>query len=799
MRTETVERPAAPTRPSEGGLGARVGRKEDDRLLRGEGRYTDDLDSGRALHMAVGRCPFPHARIRSIDVTAARQLDGVADVLVGEQVRGRSAPIGVLRPVPGVPDLANFAMAAEIARYEGQPVVSVVAESRHLAEDAIDLIDVEYEPLPHVVDARAAIAPDAPTLHPGTDGNGLVTATLEHGQPERAFAEAAVAVAGRFAINRVSPLPMEGRAVLASWSPGRRLLEVQLSNQTPHMVRKQLAESLGIPEEEIRVATADAGGAFGQKLGLFPEELLACLHAMALRRPVKWTEDRNEHFRASTHARESLHDAALAATADGRLLAIRNSYLLDMGAFHSPFGPAVGTHQNLSGPYLVEHYRSERTVVTTNKTPIGAYRGYGQPEAVFVHERLVDRLARRLGADPLQLRLDNMIEPEQLPLTSPGGMLLDSGDYPRCLRMAAERVGWDERPRGRARLREDGRWVGYGLGAYVERTGYPHSRFLADRGSHYGAYEGVTLRATRSGGIEIHTGISTFGQGTETAMAQICSEEHGIDFARVKVLAGDTAVSPFSPGAFASRGLISGTGAVREAAAQLRSKTLRIAAHLLQVDDTALLEVAGDAVRRRDDPSVAVSLAEVHETAILGHRLPDDEVPGLESTVQVEPRGASYAYGSAAAVVSVDPATGAFDVERFVLVHDCGTPVNPMLIDGQVHGGLAQAFGAALSEELRYDPDSGQLVNGTMMDYFVPTAADLPEFELAHTEVPSQLTPYGIRGVGEAGTIPPAAAIANAICDALADFGVEIDRLPITPEQVWRALRDARGQGETER
>jgi carbon-monoxide dehydrogenase large subunit len=301
----------------------------------------------------------------------------------------------------------------------------------------------------------------------------------------------------------------------------------------------------------------------------------------------------------------------------------------------------------------------------------------------------------------------------------------------------------------------------------------------------------VTLRATRTGGIEIHSGLSTIGQGAETAMAQVCSDVLGIDYARVKVHAGDTGTSPFSPGAFASRGLISGAGAVREAALRIRAKTLRIAAFLLAVADPDDLEIDGDVVRHRNDRDITMTLAQVHHTAILGHTLPEGEEPGLEVTVYVEPRGSAYAYGTAAAVVSVDPGTGDFDIERFVFVHDCGTPVNPVLVEGQIHGGIAQALGAALAEELRYDPETGQLVNGSMMDYFVPTAADLPEFELGHTEVPSPLTPFGLRGVGEAGTIPPAAAVANAICDALADFGVELDELPITPEAVWSALRAA--------
>jgi carbon-monoxide dehydrogenase large subunit len=775
MASEVLDRHEA---VRSGGVGDRAPRKEDDRLLRGDGRYTDDLDPGNAVHMAVGRCPFPHARILSIDASAAMSLEGV------------------LRPVPGVPPLGNEAMAVEVARYEGQPVVSVVAVSRYIAEDALELVDVEYEPLPHVVDVMAALADSAPVLHEHVGSNLLDSTAVEVGDVEAAFATAAVVASGVFHINRVSPLPMEGRAIIAHWRVGARQLDVITSTQSPHMVRKQLAECLALDEGDVRVSAPDVGGAFGQKLGAFPEEILACLHTMSIRRPVKWIEDRMEHFRTSTHARESRHDAGLALLADGRLSAMRDVHELDMGAFHSPFGPAVNTVNNFSGPYNVENYLSNRRVVATNKTPVGAYRGYSQPESVFVHERLMDIAARGLGVDPLELRAQNMYRSDELPQTTPGGMQLDSGDYEACLRMAADRIGWPERPQGAARQREDGRYIGYGLSAYIERTGYPHSRFLAARGSQYGAHEAVTIRATRTGGVEIHTGLSSFGQSAETALAQICSEVLGIAYERVKVHAGDTGSSPFSPGAFASRGLISGGGAVLEAASRLRAKTLRIAAYLLGVDDPQRLEIRGDAVHDREQEEPPMSLAEVHEAAILGHRLPDGEEPGLEVTVYVEPRGSAYAYGTSAAVVSVDPSTGHFDLERFVLVHDCGTAVNPMLVEGQVHGGVAQALGAAMFEELRYDPDTGQLLNGSMLDYFVPTAADLPEFELDHTAVPSPLTPFGLRGVGEAGTIPPAAAVANAICDALSDFGVELYRLPITPELVWRALRDAQATGD---
>jgi carbon-monoxide dehydrogenase large subunit len=770
-------------------IGTSAARKEDDRLLRGDGRFTDDVDPAHALEMAVGRSPYPHARILGIDTSAAIGLEGVRHVLVGADVRAATQPLTVLRPVPGAPTLPYYALALDVVRYEGEPVVSVVATSRAIAEDALELIEIDYEPIPHVSDALEALEPGAPQVHPDEVERNLMVSNPEGaGDPEARIAEADVVVGGRFRINRVTGLPMETRAIVAEWRPGARELTVHSSTQVPHLVRKQLAEALSLSEGDIRAIASDVGGGYGLKLGVYPEDVLACLHAMTLRRPVKWVEDRMEHFRATTHARESTHDYRIAARADGRIVAITDTYVTDLGAWNSPFGSAQLSSVVFTGPYKVDDGYVERRVVLTNKTPVGAYRGYGQPEVNFACERLVDTLARRLGMDPLELRAKNLLRPEDLPWKNPAGAVYDSGDYERCLRMAAEAIGYDAhraRPHG---PRADGRHVGVGLSSFVERTGYASSRVLARRGSQFGAHESVTLRANRSGGIDLYTGVSTMGQSNETAFAQVVAEVVGIAYDAVKVHAGDTGASPLNTGAFASRTMIAAAGALQAAGDALRGKTLRLAAWSLGCGADEL-EVAGTVVRRRDDPTVSVPLADVFTTAILGQGLPPDEEPGLETTAHFEPTDAAYSFGTAAALVSVDPETGDFDVERFVLVHDCGTAVNPKVVEGQVRGALVQGLGAALGEELRYDPDTGQLVNGTMMDYFAPAAPDVPPIELLHTEVPSPVTPFGIRGVGEVGTIPPAAAVANALCDALADFGVELDTLPLTPEVVWQALR----------
>lgn len=778
-------------------IGMTPPRKEDDRLLRGDGRFTDDIQFAHQLEMAVGRCPFPHARVRSIDVSRAAKLEGVKHILTGTDVRAASDPLTVLRPVKGAPSLPYYALAQDRALFEGQPVVSVAAVTRAVAEDAIELIDIEYEPLPHVTDVLDALSDGAPVLHPEVLDSNLLASNIDRaGAPEERIADADFVEEGRFRINRVSPLSMEPRGIVAIWRGGARELNAYTSTQSPHLVRKQLAEVLRLEESCIRVTASDVGGAFGLKLGMYPEDVLACLHAMALGRPVKWIEDRLEHFRASTHGREATHDVRIAADAGGQITAITNNYVTDIGGWNSSFGSAQLSSVVFTGPYRVADASVERRVGLTNKTPIGAYRGYGQPEVNFALEVLVDRLARRLGQDPVDFRARNLLRPEDLPWTTPSGAVYDSGDYGACLRMAAQAVDYStHRDAPRKPRSADGRIVGIGFASFVERTGYASARFLANRGSKFGAHESVTLRANRSGGIDLYTGVSTFGQGSETAFAQICADVLGVSYDAVRVHAGDTAASPLNTGAFASRTLIAAAGAIKAAAEEMRGKTLRIAALALECSPEDLV-LDNDAVRQRVDPRQSVALSDVFTRAILGQLIPDDMSPGLEATAHFEPPEAAFGYGTAAAVVAVDPGTGEFDVERFVLVHDCGVVVNPQIVEGQVRGALVQGLGAALNEELYYDGETGQLLNGSLMDYFVPLAADIPPIELLHTEVPSPVTTFGVRGVGEAGTVPPAAAIANAVCDALRDYGVELSELPITPEAVWRALAEARGASD---
>jgi carbon-monoxide dehydrogenase large subunit len=501
-----------------------------------------------------------------------------------------------------------------------------------------------------------------------------------------------------------------------------------------------------------------------------------------------------EFFRAATQARESLHVARMGAASDGRILAYTNRYYVDLGAHNSPMGSPMLSSLMFQGPYAFQHGYVERNVVLTNKVPVGAYRGYGQPEGCFVRELLLDRIARRLGIDPLEIRRRNFIAPDQMPWQTPGGAKYDSGDYATCLEMAADGIGYAAARERQRALREEGRYTGIGVACYVEMTGYPGSKFLGKHHAEYGAHEGVVIRANRSGGVDVYTGVPPIGQSTETAFTQVAATVIGLDASRVRVFAGDTQGTPVNTGSFASRTLIAGSGAIQRAGREIRDKALRVAAFMLEVPVDGL-ELVDSVIRVVDDPQVSVSFEDVAVNAFYGHRLPEGEAPGLEATAYYDPISSAFSYGTAAALVEVDPETGEFSLDRFLFVHDCGRQVNPMLVEGQLHGGIAQALGAALFEELVYDADSGQLINGSMIDYFMPTTADLPKIELDHTELHSPVTPMGVRGIGESGTIPPGAAVANALCDALATFGVDINRLPLTAEYVWRLVSQANSRG----
>lgn len=772
-------------------IGRSVPRKEDERLLRGAGRFVDDCDDPRMGHVAILRNPFPHTRITRIDVTAARAMPGVFAVLTGEDVIRRTDPITVLRPLPGLRRHDYYAMAHKIARFEGEPIAAVLAADRYVAEDALEAIEVDFDPLPHVVDAESAVAADAPVLHAHLGDNVLVDNTTTGGDVEAAQAVAAATLEDRFVLGRVLGLAMETRGVVARYDIGAQALDIVSSNQSPHITCTQLATALRMPEGQIRYRAGAIGGSFGNKLGLYPEDIICALFAIDTGRPVKWIEDRLEHFRSSVHGREAIHRLKLSAAADGRLIALDDDYMIDVGAYNGPWGPSVLVHVTLPGPYEIRNFRARRRVVATNKVPMGAYRGYGPPESNFVREVLIDRLARKLDIDPAAMRRANFVGPDQMPYTSASGAIYDSGNYAGCFDLAIKAIGYDDFRARQQAVRAEGRLIGIGLSCYVEHSGYGAAYVPRNSGRRFGSYEAVTVRLDSSGQATVSTGIPNFGQSVETAYAQICAEALGLKTDQVLVVAGDTLGTPQSVGAMGSRGTLAGGGAIVTAAGKIRAKILRLAAHELQVG-VETLDIIDGVVISTTDPDRRMTVAEIAEWAFLGQALPQGEDPGLEATAYWPQPAPSFGFGTVAAVVDVDPASGEFRLERFLIAHDCGTMLNPTLVEGQVAGGIVQGLGATLMEEVIYDRDSGQMINGSMADYMVPTAADLPAFEMAHMETPSPFSPYGIKGVGESGVIGAAAAVANALADALAPYGIEINRIPIRPETIWRKLEAAR-------
>ena len=776
--------------PKRGLVGVSTLRKEDERLLRGAGRFVDDCDDPRMLHLAIARCPYPHARINAIDTSALKDMPGVFAVLTGAEVRTRTQPISVLRPLPGLLKHDYFALAGEVARFEGEPVVAVAAVSRYVAEDALEQIVIDYEPLPHVVEAAKAAEPDAPVLHAELGTNVVVDGAIGETDPTPFIEGADIVMRDRFQLGRVLGLPIETRGAVARYDHASGNLDLVTSNQSPHLTRMQLAEALRLPESQVRLSAGTIGGSFGNKLGLYPEEILVSLFAMDTGRPVKWIEDRMEHFRSTVHGREATHDITIGASKDGTLLALDDDYFIDIGAYNGPWGPSVLASVTLPGPYNFQGFRARRRVVVTNKVPMGAYRGYGPPESNFVREVLIDRIARKICMDPAELRKKNMVRKEQMPFTSKSGAIYDSGDYARCLDLALESLGYQQKRKEQAEARKQGRVVGIGMSCYVEHSGYSAAMISRNSGRRFGSYESVTIRMDATGHATVFTGIANFGQSLETAFTQLAVTGLGLRPDQVVVKTGDTMGSPQSVGAFGSRGTLAGAGAIGKAAEMVRGKILRFAAHYLE-EPVESLSLKDGVIVSDQKKDIQLPVSAIAEMATIGVGLPQGDEPGLEATAYWAQPGPSFGFGAVVAMVEVDPKSGEFKLQRFIVAHDCGTMLNPALVEGQVAGGICQGVGAALMEGIVYDADSGQMVNGSMVDYMVMTAADMPAFELTHMESPSPVTPFGIKGVGESGVIGAAGAIANALSDALSPYGIEINRIPIVPETIWRALREA--------
>jgi aerobic carbon-monoxide dehydrogenase large subunit len=767
-------------------VGRRMPRREDAELLTGQGRFVGDLHRPGMLHAAFLRSPFPHAKITSIDADGARAMPGVHAVLSGSDLPddlGAQPNTHLF----GERETPYYALARDRARYAGEPVAMVVAESPYLAEDARDEVLVDWEPLPSVGDAELALKEGAPLVWPDRDWPDNVCATFEKemGDVDRAFAEADVVVTERYRIQRQFACSLEGRGVLAEWDRNVDELTLWTSSQIVHIARDLLSAVLGLPEHRIRVLVPRIGGGFGAKFHFYNEETAVALAARATGRPVRWVEDRMESFVATVHARQQHVEFSMAAREDGTITGVKGDLIGDMGAaMHTVgYGPLWLTSVMLTSVYEIPNARVRARAVVTNKTPLGSYRGWGQPQANFVVERTVDRLAKELGIDRADLRRRNFIPPDRLPRKSLHHTL-DSGDYRACLDRAMELVDERRWPERQAELREQGRHVGIGISFYTENSALGPSRMLNEGGVQQGGYDIARVRVEPGGEVTLYTGLCEMGQGVTTALAQVCADNVGVHPDQVHVVHGDSSQVPYTGyGTGASRGASVGGAAVMKAARAAREKVLRIAGHMLEASPEDL-EAEDGRIFVRGTPSAQVTMADIGRAAyIRAIELPDGEDPGIETVEAFDPPQFAWPYGANVAVVEVDVETGEVSFLDYIYVHDCGTIVNPTIVEGQIQGGVAQGIGAALFEALPYD-DDGQPLFATFMEYVLPTAAELPRLAMEHQHTPSPNIPGGMKGVGEAGAIGSPSAVVAAIEDALEPYGARITETPVTPAAI---------------
>lgn len=765
-------------------VGAPLRRLEDPRLLTGRGTYLDDIRLPGLLHAVFVRSPHAHARVGAVDVAAARALPGVVAVLGGRDLD--LPPLVARLEAPGFRPTPWPVLAPERARFAGEAVAVVCAASPYLAADAAERVVVAWEPLPPVPHVDAALEAGAPRLHQALADNVLFERQQAAGDVDGAFRQAALVLRETFAHGRVSASPLEPRGLVAHWDGER--LTVWAGTQVPFILRAVLARTLGLAEGRVRVIVPDTGGGFGQKMHVLPEEVAVAALARRLGRPVKWVETRRENLAAAAQAREQRLTLELAADRQGRVLALRAHSVSDAGAYHVvPLTAALeplGTAGLLPGPYRIPACAWSVRAVATTKPPLGAYRGVGMTFAVFALERMLDLLARELGLDPAEVRRRNLIPPEAYPWTSATGLRYDSGDLPAALARALALAEYDRRRAEQAAARQAGRLLGIGLACFTESTavGGPvyRRRGMAD----VPGPEAATVMVAADGSVACRVSFPCQGQGHPTTVAQVVAEELGLAPEQVTVLAPDTAAAPPGSGTFASRGAVIQQGTAARAATALREKLLALAASRLEAAP-ADLELTDGQVRVRGMPSRAVSLVEL---ARLAHYPPAEGLPdglplGLEATERFDPPMPSFSSAVHVATVEVDRETGRVRVDDYVVVEDCGRVINPLIVEGQIHGAVAQGLGEALREQLVYDA-AGQLLTGTLMEYGLPAAMDLPSFRVGHLETPSPVTPGGAKGMGEGGTVGAPAAVANAVADALAPLGVRVTTLPLVPSQL---------------
>ena len=777
-------------------FGVAMKRREDPRFITGRGTYVDDLTLPGLVYAAMVRSPHAHARIQAIHKEKALRHPGVIAVFTGQDMVDsgvKSLPCGWL--LPGMKLPPHYPMAVDKVRHVGEIVAVVIAEDRYTAEDAARLVEVEYEVLPAVADGAKALQPGAPAVHDEAPDNICFHWSIgDQEKTEETFRRAHKTVKLELVNQRLIPNAIEPRAAMAQYNPATDEYTLWVTSQNPHVHRLLMAAFvLGIPEHKLRVISPDVGGGFGSKIFVYPEETIVTWAAKQVGRPVKWTARRMESFVSDAHGRDHITEAELAVDEKGKVLGLRVKTIANLGAYLSTFAPAIPTYLYgtlLSGQYEIPAIYCEVTGVFTHTTPVDAYRGAGRPEATYVIERLMDVAARELGEDPAEFRRKNFIPPDKFPYQTPVALQYDSGNYEGALNKALEIVNYKALRRQQEELRQQGRYIGIGFSCYIEACGIAPSQVVGSLGAQAGLWESALVRVHPTGKVTVYTGSHTHGQGHETAFAQIVADELGIPIEDVEIVHGDTGSVPFGMGTYGSRSAPVGGSAIVLSLQKIKEKARKIAAHLLEAAEEDVVFEDGK-FYVKGVPDRFKTFQEVALQAYLAHNYPPGLEPGLEASSFYDPKNFTFPFGTHICVVEVDPETGKVKILRYVAVDDAGRIINPLIAEGQVHGGIAQGVGQALLEGAVYD-ENAQLLSASMLDYALPRADDLPSFEIDHTVTPCPHNPLGVKGIGETGTIAATAAVVNAVMDALAPFGIRHIDMPLTPEKIWRAIREAR-------
>ncbi len=775
-------------------FGSSIKRREDPKLITGQGTFVDDIRLVGMLHAAIVRSPHAHARITGIDTSRAKNHPGVIAVFTGTELQDELGGLATGWIMPGQKQTAHPPMAVDTVRFVGEAVAVLVAGDPATAADAAGLVDVRYEPQPAVVDAEKAMEAGAPQLHQDAPSNIAWDWELSGGDIEAAARDAQVIVRQRLINQRLIANAIEPRGVLADYNKGTNQLTMWTSTQVPHIVRLLVSLATGHPEHQFRVIAPDVGGGFGSKICPYVDEIILAVVAKRLGKPVKWIESRQENYIATNHGRDHIQDVEIMGNRDGTITGLKATVHANMGAHLSVFASLIPTYLfglMLVGPYKTPNVYGKVYGTFTNTTPVDAYRGAGRPEATYVIERMVDLFAREVGMDPAEVRRKNLVPPFDNGHTIVTGVSYDTGNFEGAFNRALEMAGYTNFRREQEQARAEGRYLGIGLSSYSEICGLAPSAVVTTLGSQAGTWESALVRVHPTGKVTVYTGSSPHGQGNETTFAQLAASELGIPMEDVDVVHGDTGQMQFGVGTFGSRSAAVGGTAVYLGVGKIKDKATKLAAHLMEAAEADMVYEDGK-MFVRGAPANAKTFQEMALAAHMATSLPEGMEPGLEATSFYDPKNFTWPFGTHVCLVEVDPDTGEVKILRYIAVDDVGNVINPMIVDGMVHGGVTQGIGQALQEEAIYD-DSGQLLTGSMMDYAVPAADLLPSFELERTVTPSTTNPLGVKGAGEAGTIAAAPAVVNAVVDALAPLGIKHIDMPLKPEKVWRAIQAARG------